>query len=86
MTVTSDSAAMSDPVDIDKAIRDKLMGFFSQETGQIVTKFVVVIEALAPDGDRELTMIVNEGAKTWDVSGMLDEAQKFNDNSDEELE
>lgn len=41
------------------------------EAGAVVTKFVVVAEVINTDGECGVWTTTHEGAKSWDVAGLL---------------
>lgn len=55
---------------IDRAISDAL-----GSTGQMVTRWLAVVEVVDEDGDRGLWTFAAAGTKRWDTLGMLADAQ-----------
>lgn len=60
---------MTDDGVIDE-LRDSIEGAFGRH-GEVPTKWILVSEAVGLDGVRGLWMATSEGAKPWDLMGLL---------------
>ena len=58
---------MSEAQDLQRSMLDVV----SELTGQVVSRFVAVVEVLEEDGTRALITINSEDATMWDSIGML---------------
>ena len=58
---------MSEAQDLQRSMLDVV----SELTGQVVSRFVAVVEVLEEDGTRALITINSEDSTMWDAIGML---------------
>ena len=56
----------------DEIIRDGISNAFKNE---LVTKWVVLVETVAPDGTKGMWTIPEEGMKSWEILGALEFAK-----------